>query len=349
VRLWTASLPYALGALASHHWFAVYDPAEGRWRRWEVWQSRGAGGTSWGHVHLDLMRPDSPVGGGPARVAAEWRGQAAEAIRAVLENPEAFPHRDRYRYWPGPNSNTYVEWVLRSAGVACDLGPRAIGRSTPRVRAQRVNLRGSFVLGVVALTGLTATLAFPFVRQSAGRVPPFRPQPPAALVRRSVPLRQACREAGVGFPPPRPKVEIRKGARTLALFSGGTLLKEYPAALGGAPVGDKERQGDGRTPVGEFYVCTRLEKSRFHRFLGLSYPAPVHARAALQSRRIDSATCRLFSTPTTAGGSRRGKRRWGAPSASTAAAPGSTGRSDASRSRTTTSRSCSRRFAPGAA
>lgn len=48
--------------------------------------------------------------------------------------------------------------------------------------------------------------------------------------------------------------------------------------LGPDPAGTKLQQGDGRTPEGEYYVCTRLERSRFHRFLGLSYPGIADAR-----------------------------------------------------------------------
>src|SRR5947209_8250000 len=36
--------------------------------------------------------------------------------------------RDAYRYWPGPNSNTYPAWVLREAGVAGELPPKAVGK-----------------------------------------------------------------------------------------------------------------------------------------------------------------------------------------------------------------------------
>jgi murein L,D-transpeptidase YafK len=139
-----------------------------------------------------------------------------------------------------------------------------------------------------ALTVVGVAPAFPAAEQNAHRVPPFRPGPPP-LTRGSVALRTACREAGIAYPPSAPRVEIRKARRTLALFSGGTLLKEYAVGLGAAPQGDKERQGDSRTPTGTFYVCTRLEKSRFHRFLGLSYPSPDHAARGLRAGRISRA------------------------------------------------------------
>jgi uncharacterized protein DUF3750 len=128
VQLRHASLPSVLRAMAVHHWFVASDPLTGRWERWEVWQDPDAGGTNWGHVHRDLMAPGRGVGGGPASVAAEWRGAAAEAIYDVLSRPEDYPYCSRYHAWPGPNSNTYAAWVLERAGVTYDLDPRAIGK-----------------------------------------------------------------------------------------------------------------------------------------------------------------------------------------------------------------------------
>jgi hypothetical protein len=127
VQLRLASLPSLLRPIAVHCWFTVLDEATGGWERWEVWQTPGAGGESWGHLHRNLMPPDRGVGGGPSRNAAEWHSEDAAAILAVLHDPLRYPYRDRYRYWPGPNSNTYVAWVLREAGIDHPLHPRAIG------------------------------------------------------------------------------------------------------------------------------------------------------------------------------------------------------------------------------
>jgi hypothetical protein len=128
VQLRFATLPSVCGALAVHCWFVLFDPDSRNWHRWEVWQNRGAGGTSWGHLHRDLMHPDRGVGGGACFVAAEWRGEEARSLTRVLADPESYPFRETYRYWPGPNSNTYAAWVLRQAGIFCCLDPRAIGK-----------------------------------------------------------------------------------------------------------------------------------------------------------------------------------------------------------------------------
>src|SRR5688572_29928584 len=97
VQLRYATLPRPLHVLAIHHWFVVYRPEAGAWERWEVWQDANRGGTSWDHVHRDLMAPDRPVGGGPMQVEREWRGEEARRLIEVLEDPLRYPHRDRYR------------------------------------------------------------------------------------------------------------------------------------------------------------------------------------------------------------------------------------------------------------
>jgi hypothetical protein len=125
VQLRYAPLPF-IGAIAVHYWFVVSD--EAGCHRWEVWQTKNAGGFCIGHVHRDLKHPQDGVGGGPSRVAAEWQGREALAINSVLQKAEAYPYCQRYRMWPGPNSNTFVAWVLREAGIQHRLGLRAIGR-----------------------------------------------------------------------------------------------------------------------------------------------------------------------------------------------------------------------------
>lgn len=131
VELWYAPLPRPLSRFAWHHWFVVRT--EDAATRWEVWQSLAAGGESSGYVHKNLMRPDSPVGGGDAVQIFTWQSDEAEAIiRALTRAWDAYPFKNTYRAFPGPNSNTFVAWILRRAGLSRDaallLKPQAIGR-----------------------------------------------------------------------------------------------------------------------------------------------------------------------------------------------------------------------------
>jgi len=126
VELRYAPLPF-IGAIAVHYWFVAYDDAGGC-ERWEVWQTRDAGGRSAGHVHCGLKPPLADVGGGRTRLAATWEGDEAARIAAVLREAFTYPWRERYRYWPGPNSNSFVAWVLRRAGIQYALHWKGIGR-----------------------------------------------------------------------------------------------------------------------------------------------------------------------------------------------------------------------------
>lgn len=96
----------------------------------------------------------------------------------------------------------------------------------------------------------------------------------------SRPLRLPLRE---------PRVVIRKKMRELSLYDGSTLLRRYRVVLGASATGDKEREGDRKTPEGTFYVCTRNAASRFHKFMGLSYPGPADAERGLRARMISRA------------------------------------------------------------
>jgi len=126
VQLRYAPLPL-IGMFAWHYWFVVSD--ETGQHRWEVWQTKNAGAFCIGHVHRDLKHPEDGVGGGPSRVVTEWEGEEAARIASVLKKAETYPYCQRYRMWPGPNSNTFVAWVLREARVEHALDPRAIGRN----------------------------------------------------------------------------------------------------------------------------------------------------------------------------------------------------------------------------
>lgn len=70
-----------------------------------------------------------------------------------------------------------------------------------------------------------------------------------------------------------PEIIIRKKQRALEVYDRGELIKTFAMVLGFAPAGDKEVEGDGKTPEGEFYVVTKNSESKFHLSLGLSYPS----------------------------------------------------------------------------
>jgi murein L,D-transpeptidase YafK len=68
------------------------------------------------------------------------------------------------------------------------------------------------------------------------------------------------------------RILIEKSTRRLMLISQGEVLKSYKIALGGNPIGPKERQGDNKTPEGTYVIDARNRDSRFHLSLRISYP-----------------------------------------------------------------------------
>ena len=71
---------------------------------------------------------------------------------------------------------------------------------------------------------------------------------------------------------PADKVLIEKNERRLTLLSMGEVIKTYKIALGGDPVGPKERQGDNKTPEGTYIIDSRNSNSEYHLSLHISYP-----------------------------------------------------------------------------
>ena len=80
-------------------------------------------------------------------------------------------------------------------------------------------------------------------------------------------------------------VVVFKSSRRMVLYSNGTPLRDYDIGLGWAPTGDKEFEGDGRTPEGSYYINRRNPNSLFHLSLGISYPDPNQVAAAAAEGR----------------------------------------------------------------
>ena len=65
---------------------------------------------------------------------------------------------------------------------------------------------------------------------------------------------------------------VDKSDRRLELLSGDAVVRSYEISLGFAPDGDKQQEGDGRTPEGRYLIEGRNPDSAFHLSLKISYP-----------------------------------------------------------------------------
>lgn len=82
------------------------------------------------------------------------------------------------------------------------------------------------------------------------------------------------------------ELRIEKAARKLTVLRDGEAVFSAKVALGSSPVGPKLREGDGRTPEGEYSVCTRNANSNYHLALGLTYPNAEDATRGFRAKVI---------------------------------------------------------------
>lgn len=83
------------------------------------------------------------------------------------------------------------------------------------------------------------------------------------------------------------RVLVDKSDRRLELLSGDAVVRRYEIALGFAPEGDKQQEGDGKTPEGRYTIESRNPDSAFHRSLKISYPDAAD-RAAAAARDVSA-------------------------------------------------------------
>ncbi|MDH5214499.1 MAG: L,D-transpeptidase family protein [Gammaproteobacteria bacterium] len=82
------------------------------------------------------------------------------------------------------------------------------------------------------------------------------------------------------------KVLVEKGKRKLHLLKDNKPFRTYKIALGVDPVGDKEREGDQKTPEGMYYLDMRNPDSDFFLSIRISYP-DTSDRIAARSKGQD--------------------------------------------------------------
>jgi hypothetical protein len=104
---------------------------------------------------------------------------------------------------------------------------------------------------------------------------------------RTLGVRPIAQRRPLQLPLNQPKVVVKKSQRQLLLFSGEKLVRTYRVGLGLSPIGNKVRQGDRRTPEGDFYIFTKNDKSAFYLSLGLSYPNAAATERGLRDRLIN--------------------------------------------------------------
>lgn len=82
------------------------------------------------------------------------------------------------------------------------------------------------------------------------------------------------------------EVKIYKSQRKLELYSDGQIIGIFKIALGFSPSGDKEIEGDGKTPEGCFSICYINNRTPYLYFYGIDYPNIKDAKRGLEQGLI---------------------------------------------------------------
>ena len=139
VELRAAKIPGLAGIIADHYWLLILRSVEEKHDqtcdRWEVWQHSDQNDSCWGHLHKNLLTPFQGVGNGSSHLIKRWMDDEALSIAKKIEaSPRTYPFTKKYRYWPGPNSNTYAQWIVSNK---MKLSIRAIGKNFLVPRSSR--------------------------------------------------------------------------------------------------------------------------------------------------------------------------------------------------------------------
>ncbi|HEY8368697.1 MAG TPA: DUF3750 domain-containing protein [Thermodesulfobacteriota bacterium] len=115
------------GALGVHTWIAVKPSGAPFWTTYDVtgWAVRRGRPA----VRVRNGIPDGYWAGSEPELLYDRRGEGVDDLIARIDAAaRSYPYADTYTMWPGPNSNTFVAYVAREAGLRLDLPPTAIGK-----------------------------------------------------------------------------------------------------------------------------------------------------------------------------------------------------------------------------
>lgn len=145
VSLYSTPMPFPLN-FAVHTWFVV--EYAGNVDRYEVWATLGRYGDK--TVYKNAIEPtagfrtsffdslENPKKVGVSTLLGSTQGEsqerAGQMYRCIVDSLHTYPALHTYRMWPGPNSNTYTQWILNQfPDFLCTLEWNAVGKNYPLV------------------------------------------------------------------------------------------------------------------------------------------------------------------------------------------------------------------------
>jgi hypothetical protein len=117
------------GNFAIHTWVATKARGDSAYRIYQVigWRLRRGQGV----VSIETGMPDRPWFRSPPILLYELKGPVAQQlIEPIHAAALSYPYDREYTMWPGPNSNSFTEWIARKVPeLGLELPAKAIGKS----------------------------------------------------------------------------------------------------------------------------------------------------------------------------------------------------------------------------
>ncbi len=145
------------GIFAEHMSIVMKLAGETAWTRFDV--------VGWGTpVRENAYAADANWYGNTPHVIYALEGEAAERlIPAIKTSIQSYPYSapGSYVIWPGPNSNTFVSWVVRHTdGFTAELSPVAVGKDYlgPGLQVARAPSDTGYTVSIDGYFGATLAL-----------------------------------------------------------------------------------------------------------------------------------------------------------------------------------------------
>lgn len=125
VYIFSAATGGLKGSVASHAWIVTKEKGASDYIRYDK--------VGWGNpIRRNHRPPDAYWYSNPPQLVVQAKGAEAELLIPKIEGAiAAYPYSEPggYTIWPGPNSNTFVAYVLRNVPeLGAVLPPHAVGR-----------------------------------------------------------------------------------------------------------------------------------------------------------------------------------------------------------------------------
>lgn len=149
------------GAFGVHSWLIMKREGAPAYERYEVvgWGVRRGSPA----VRRNMRVIDGYWAGNAPELLLDRRGEGVEALIDQLDAAIAdYPFPDRYRSWPGPNSNTFIAHLARAVPeLRLELPPTAVGKDflTDGLPFARTPSGTGYQVSLFGLAGLSLGLA----------------------------------------------------------------------------------------------------------------------------------------------------------------------------------------------